>query len=267
MVRNPIAAGRFYPGTASALHAEIQRLVAKDTPKQEVIGVISPHAGYPYSGLVAAATLSRVVFRDTFIILGPNHTGRGAPFSIMTEGAWRTPLGEVPIDTETARALLRNSDILEEDAEAHRYEHSIEVLLPFLQYFKEDVRFVPVALFPAEKEIYKAIGKSIAAAVRERNNAAIIMASSDMTHYEPHDRAKKKDTQAIEAILKLDEDMLIDRIEAHHITMCGYAPTACLIAAAKELGATKAELVRYQTSGDATGDYESVVGYAGVIIR
>lgn len=267
MIRNPIAAGRFYPGMASTLQAEIHQLVSRNVPKEEVIGLISPHAGYPYSGLVAAATLSRVAFRDTFIILGPNHTGRGAPFSIMAEGTWQTPLGEMSIDTEMARALLRHSDLLEEDAEAHRYEHSIEVQLPFLQYFKKNVRFVPVCLFPAEREIYQAIGKALARAVRDRKNEAIIMASSDMTHYEPHDRAKKKDAQAIEAILNLDADMLLDRIEAHHITICGYAPIACLLTAAKELGATKAELVRYQTSGDATGDYESVVGYAGVIIK
>lgn len=267
MVRNPIAAGRFYPGMASALRMEIQRLVLRDVPKEEVIGIISPHAGYPYSGLVAAATLSRVIFRDTFIIIGPNHTGRGAPFSIMVEGAWRTPLGEVPIDTGMARTILAHSDLLEEDAEAHRYEHSIEVQLPFLQYFKKDVNFVPIVLAPAERKAYKAIGKSLAAAVRERGREAIIMASSDMTHYEPHDRAKKKDATAIEAILKLDEEMLLDRIESHHITMCGFAPTACLITAAKELGATKAELIHYQTSGDTTGDYESVVGYAGVIIK
>jgi len=252
---------------ASALQAEIQRLVSGDTPKEEVIGIVSPHAGYPYSGLVAAATLSRVVFRQTFVILGPNHTGRGAPFSIMTQGAWRTPLGEIPIDEEMAHAILEHSDLLEEDIEAHRYEHSIEVQLPFLQYFRKDVKFVPIVLVPAERKAYKAIGESIAAAVRDRGNEVIIMASSDMTHYEPHDRATKKDARALEAILKLDEDMLLDRIEAHHITMCGFAPTASLLVAAKELGATKAELVRYQTSGDTTGDYESVVGYAGVIIK
>lgn len=267
MIRNPIAAGRFYPGMASALNAEIQRLVDRDAPKVRAIGLVSPHAGYPYSGLVAAETLSRIQFEDTFVILGPNHTGRGVPFSIMTQGVWHTPLGEVEVDATIAQQILEHSEYLEEDAVAHQYEHSIEVQLPFLQYFKHDVKIVPIVLAHANGEIYKKIGKSIAQGIKASRKGAIIMASSDMTHYEPHEKAKKKDAKAIEAILSLDEDQLLDRIDSLHITMCGYAPTVALICAAKELGATKAELVRYQTSGDTTGDYDSVVGYAGVIIR
>ncbi|MBM3132889.1 MAG: AmmeMemoRadiSam system protein B [Chloroflexi bacterium] len=267
MIRNPIAAGRFYPGMATALHAEIQRLVDRSAPKVKAIGLVSPHAGYPYSGLVAAETLSRIQFKDTFVILGPNHTGRGVPFSIMTQGVWHTPLGEVEIDSAIARQILEHSNYLEEDEAAHQYEHSIEVQLPFLQYFKHDVKIVPIVLAHANGETYKRIGESIARGIRSSRSEAIIMASSDMTHYESQERARRKDAKAIEAILSLDEDQLLDRIDSLHITMCGYAPTVALISAAKKLGATQAELVRYQTSGDMTGDYDSVVGYAGVIIR
>ncbi|MDD5093078.1 MAG: MEMO1 family protein [Dehalococcoidia bacterium] len=267
MERNPIAAGKFYPGTSSELEAQIETLIDNNVPKEEVIGLVSPHAGYIYSGPVAGATFSRIQFTDTFVIMGPNHYGRGAPFSIMSEGHWKTPLGKVKIDSDLGCRILRNSSYLEEDIEAHRYEHSIEVQVPFLQYFKRDVHIVPIVLGLAEGAIYKDIGKGIAKAIKDSGKGAVIVASSDMTHYEPQASAKKKDARAIEAILDLDEDELLKRIQELNITMCGYAPTIALIAAAKELGATKATLVRYQTSGDVSRDYESVVGYAGILMK
>jgi len=198
--------------------------------------------------------------------MGPNHTGRGKPLSIMTQGAWQTPLGEVQIDSELAGQILTTSRYLEEDHIAHQYEHSIEVQLPFLQYFKPDIRLVPIILAYSTGTTYKEIGKEIAKAIKELNREVVIIASSDMTHYEPQESAQSKDTQAIEAILDLNEDELLKRVEELNISMCGYAPTVSLISAAKELGASGAELVRYQTSGDTTGDYSTVVGYAGVII-
>jgi hypothetical protein len=183
----------------------------------------------------------------------------------MTAGAWRTPLGEVEIDSELGKRILDGSSHLQEDALAHQYEHSIEVQLPFLQYFKPDVRIVPIVLAHATPEIYKQIGREIAQAVKELKRDIVLMASSDMTHYEPQELAQKKDNEAIKAMLDLDEDELLKRVEEMNISMCGYAPVAALIAAAKELGAKSAELVKYQTSGDTTGDYTSVVGYAGII--
>jgi len=266
MVRNPVVSGQFYPGSASELRAMIEMMVDKKATRQEVIGLVSPHAGYIYSGPVAGAVISRVKFKDTFIIMGPNHTGMGKPLSIMTSGIWQTPLGEVEIDAELAQRILNASSHLAEDHVAHQFEHSIEVQLPFLQYFKPDIKIVPIVLAHSGGEVYKQIGQGIAQAVKESGKEVVIMASSDMTHYEPQDSAQHKDTQAIEAILELNEDELLKRVEELNISMCGYAPTVSLIAAARELGATGAELVKYQTSGDTTGDYAAVVGYAGIII-
>ncbi|MFC1911537.1 AmmeMemoRadiSam system protein B [Chloroflexota bacterium] len=257
----------FYPGTASELKAMIEMLIDRKAKKQDVIGLVSPHAGYVYSGAVAAAVISRIKFKDTFIIIGPNHTGIGKPLSIMTQGIWKTPLGEVEIDSELAGQILADSRHLQEDAAAHQYEHSIEVQLPFLQYFKPDIRIVPIMLAYAGGDAYKEIGKEIAKAVKKLKREVVIIASSDMTHYESQELARKKDSQAIDAILELNEDELLRRVEELDISMCGYAPAVTLISAAKELGAETAELVRYQTSGDVTGDYSSVVGYAGIIIR
>ncbi|MGD9394755.1 MAG: MEMO1 family protein [Dehalococcoidia bacterium] len=267
MIRKPVVAGQFYPAPASELKTMIGSMVKEKAVKEEVIGLVSPHAGYIYSGVVAGATISRVKFKDTFIIMGPNHTGAGRPLSIMTEGAWQTPLGEVEIDTELAKKILADSKHLEEDEAAHLYEHSIEVQLPFLQYFKPDFKLVPMVFGHPDGAVYKEVGQEIARAVKALGREVVILASSDMSHYEPQESAQKKDTQAIGAILKLDEDELLKRVYDFHITMCGYAPAVSLIVAAKELGATSAELVKYQTSGDVTGDYSAVVGYAGIIIK
>jgi hypothetical protein len=267
VIRKPVVAGQFYPASASELKRMLKGMVAEKAKRQEVIGLISPHAGYIYSGAVAGATISRVKFKDTFIIMGPNHSGRGKPFSIMTEGKWQTPLGEVEIDSELGRQILAHSRYLEEDTAAHLYEHSIEVQLPFLQYFSPEFKLVPIVLAYAGGAIYKEIGKEIAKAIKDLNKQVVIIASSDMTHYESQAWAQKKDNKAIEAVLALDEDELLKRVDEFNISMCGYGPAVSLIAAAKELGAKRAELVKYQTSGDTSGDYSSVVGYAGIIIK
>jgi len=267
MVRQPVVAGQFYPASPSQLKAMIKGLVDEEAVKEEVIGLVSPHAGYVYSGPVAGAVISRTRFKDTFIIMGPNHTGRGEPFSIMTQGEWQTPLGKVEIDSELGKQILATSSHLQEDHIAHQYEHSIEVQLPFLQYFKKDIKFVPIMFAYATGAICQEIGRELAQAIKELNREVVIIASSDMTHYEPQASAQRKDTQAIEAILDLNEEELSKRVQELDITMCGYAPTVSLISAAKELGAKEAELVRYQTSGDITDDYTSVVGYAGIIIK
>lgn len=267
MIRNPVVSGQFYPESPDQLKTMIKRMVAEKAVKKTVIGLVLPHAGYIYSGPVAAAAISKIEFKDTFIIMGPNHTGRGKPLSIMTEGRWKTPLGEVEIDCELGKRILAISSHLEEDNVAHQYEHSIEVQLPFLQYFKKDIRIVPIILAYSSGAIYKEIGKELAKAVKELNKEVIIIASSDMTHYEPQESARRKDDKAIKAILDLDEDELLKRVDELKISMCGYAPVVSLISAAKELGVTGAELVKYQTSGDTAGDYTSVVGYAGIIIK
>jgi len=267
MTRRPIVAGQFYPGSAAQLRTMIEQMVDDNAVREDVIGLVSPHAGYPFSGPVAGATISRVKFKDTFIIIGPNHTGRGKPLSIMSRGKWATPLGEVEIDAELGERLLAVADCLQEDEDAHQFEHSIEVQLPFLQYFQKDVKIVPIVLSYASGDVYKDFGKYIARAVKDLNREVVIISSSDMTHYEPQEVARHKDEQAIEAILDLDEDELLRRVDELDISMCGYAPTVSLISAAKEFGAKSAELVKYQTSGDVTGDYSGVVGYAGIIIK
>jgi AmmeMemoRadiSam system protein B len=267
MIRQAVAAGRFYPGSAAEIREMMTVLIDQKARKEAAIGLLMPHAGYPYSGPVAGATISRVKFRDTFIIMGPSHTGVGRPFSIMTEGAWRTPLGDVEIDAALGKKLIATSDYLQEDTAAHLYEHAVEVQIPFLQYLRPDIKIVPIILAYAPAEVYKAIGKDMAKAIKETKGKAVIIASGDMTHYEPQQIAEEKDKQAIKAMLKLDEDELTRRYQELDISMCAYGPAVSLITAAKELGATKAELVKYQTSGDATGDYSSVVGYAGIIIK
>jgi len=267
MIREAIVAGKFYPDSPDKLKEMIMDMMDKKAARQDAIGLVSPHAGYIYSGAVAGAAISRIKLKDTFIIIGPNHTGMGRPFSIMTDGAWQTPLGDVNIDTELAKRILASSKYLEEDSEAHRFEHSIEVQLPFLQYLGRQFKLVPTVLSYTDITVYREIGRAIAAAVRDLDRKAVIIASSDMTHYEPQDSARKKDDLAIEAILELDEDKLVKRIKEFNISMCGYAPVVSLITAARELGADKAELIKYQTSGNATGDYREVVGYAGIIIK
>jgi AmmeMemoRadiSam system protein B/AmmeMemoRadiSam system protein A len=269
MIREPAFAGpdNFYPSSPSQLREMIKATVDERAVKEEVIGLVLPHAGYIYSGPVVGAVLSKVKIRETAVILCPSHKGYGKLFSVMAEGAWNTPLGKVEIDTELAKRILADSRYLEDDEIAHRFEHAIEVQLPFLQYFKPDVKLVPIVLGHGNIGAYKEIGREIAAAITATKRDALIIASSDMTHYETQESVSNKDAQAIQAILELDEDELLKRVEKYGISMCGYGPAISLISAAKELGAGKAELVKYQTSGDTSGDYSrGVVGYAGISI-
>jgi len=273
-IRRPTVAGQFYPSAREGLSRQIQDLLKPDFSQEEeraeadCLACMVPHAGYIYSGSVAAQTLSRIKIKDKIILLGPNHTGYGAQFSIVKEGAWQTPLGEVPIDSELAENILKECKYLEEDSLAHAHEHSLEVELPFLQYINEKIKIVPIAFFPDEINILQEIGRSIATVIKKLNlqSSTLLVASSDMTHYEPQAQAQEKDNQAIQAILELDEKSLLKKIRELEISMCGYVPVAVMLVAAKELGAKKARLVKYMTSGDVTQDTSSVVGYAGVIV-
>lgn len=199
--------------------------------------------------------------------MGPNHTGFGPAFSIMPEGAWQTPLGIVEINNSLAKAILKSSYV-KEDTTAHAYEHSVEVQLPFLQFQNTNFKIVPMVIGQTDLETYQEVGAQIAAAIIETNvkDSSLIIASSDMTHYESQESAGKKDKLAIEAILALDEIKLWQNVHKFDISMCGYAPTIIMLAAAKKLGAKKASLIQYKTSGDTTGDYASVVGYAGITV-
>ncbi len=264
--RQPAVAGTFYPAGADQLRQTIERLIDSHAVSEDVVGALVPHAGYEYSGTVAGATISRIAFKQTFVVIGPSHTGIGRPFSIFADGVWRTSLGDVTVDTELARRASALSRYLEEDEVAHFQEHSVEVQLPFLQYFKPDVSVVPIVLASAEVEVYREIGHAIAGAVKETGREVVLLASGDMTHFEPQASAEKKDRAGIDAILALDEALLLQRVHEMGISMCAYAPAAAMIVASRELGGDCPELVDYRTSGDATGDRSAVVGYAGIIV-
>ena len=267
-IRKPAAAGRFYPGSSHQLKNQIEGFIDKKTKRRDVIACMLPHAGYDYSGSLAAETVSRINIKDTLILLGPNHTGYGADFSIVTAGSWETPLGEVAIDWQFAQEILKCSKFLKDDPTAHAYEHSLEVELPLFQYFKPDIKIIPMVFLSDDISALKEIGQDIACAIKEAklSSSVLIVASSDMTHYEPQKEAEAKDREAIKAILELNEDKLVEKITRLNISMCGYAPVIVMLAAVKKLGAAGAELVKYQTSGDVSGDTDAVVGYAGITI-
>lgn len=267
-IRRPAVAGQFYPSGSQKLKEQIGVLVDKQAAKLDVVACMLPHAGYIYSGGVAGLTVSQIKIKNKVILLGPNHTGYGAEFSIMTEGIWQTPLGEVKIDSQLAKQILSRSRYLKDDSLAHTYEHSLEVELPFLQYFKPDFEIVPITVLSDQLGILKEIGKEVASAIRDSNakDSTLIVASSDMTHYEPEVQAQKRDNEAIQAILELNEDKLMEKVKRLNISMCGYAPVIIMLSAANSLGAKSAKLIKYQTSGDITGEKDSVVGYAGIIV-
>lgn len=267
-IRKPAVAGQFYPGTAAGITKQLESFLPETVKPRPCIGMILPHAGYMYSGMVAAETAAHAVIPKTVVLLGPNHTGMGVPFSIMAEGVWQTPLGQVSIDQKLARQFLDVSKYLQEDTLAHLQEHSLEVEVPILQYFRKDFAIVPVVFGSDNFEALTSIGKSMAAVIREAGieSEVLLVASSDMTHYESAASAKHKDYKAIEAIEALDEKRLYSVIKEFDITMCGYMPAIALLSAAKALGAVNAEVIRYSNSGVVTGDDSSVVGYAGMII-
>ena len=267
MVRKPAQAGRFYMKEPEALRQQVEEFIKKDVEKEQVSGIVAPHAGYFYSGKVAGAVYSRIKVPDTIIIIGPNHTGIGGEISIMAEGEWEMPNGKVEIDSSMAKELLSEAgDLAQEDAEAHLHEHSLEVQLPFIQYFKTDFRMVPICMRDHRVSSCRELGQAIARVIKSKA-PCLIVASSDMTHYESHKDAERKDKLAIDKILKLDPEGLLKTVIEKGISMCGPGPTATMIFACKELGAKKSELVLYNTSAEASGDYSAVVGYAGIIVK
>jgi AmmeMemoRadiSam system protein B len=231
------------------------------------LGCVVPHAGYMYSGHVAGAVYAHLDIPERCIVMCPNHTGLGHPLSIMSHGAWETPLGMATIDSELAEALLERFPLLIDDSDAHRKEHAIEVQLPFLLAKQPNFRFVPIAIGTRQYEALEGLGRAIADVVTASGERALVLASSDMNHYESDAITRVKDQKAIEKILALDPGGLYEVVTSENISMCGYGPTVAMLTAAKHLGATKAELVKYATSGDVSGDREMVVGYAGMVVR
>lgn len=266
-LRHPAVAGRFYPRDPAILRADVQSYLSPPQSAIHALGCMVPHAGYVYSGQIAGAVFSKINIPRCCMVLCPNHTGLGRPLSIMSDGAWETPLGNVPIASDLANALKNAFSPLTEDSEAHHAEHAIEVELPFLLTRQPDLSFVPVALGTAQFELLEALGIALANVITTYRDPVLIIASSDMNHYENDEITRAKDHKAIAEILELNARGLFDVVKKENISMCGFGPTTTMLSATKRLGAASAELVKYATSGDVSGDHEMVVGYAGIIIR
>jgi AmmeMemoRadiSam system protein B len=266
-VRQPAVAGRFYPKDRDTLYKDVQQYLAGQATPIPALGCVAPHAGYIYSGAVAGAVYARLDIPQRIIVLCPNHTGKGRPLAIMSRGGWKTPLGQVPIDSPLAEALKQRCPTLVEDDAAHRSEHAIEVELPFLQTRRLDFTFVPIALGTGQFDMLERLGEAVAEVVQAQKEEILIIASSDMNHYENDAVTRIKDHKAIAPMLALDARALFDVVMKEEISMCGFGPAVVMLTATRHLGATSAELVKYATSGDVSGDREMVVGYAGVVVR
>ncbi|MBP2044937.1 AmmeMemoRadiSam system protein B [Methanobacterium aggregans] len=283
MIRKPAVAGLFYEMDPKALRKQIEwcfkhqlgpgKLPDKIGNERNIKGAVVPHAGYPYSGPVVAHSYYSIAedgFPETFVILCPNHTGMGSGVSAMTDGTWETPLGMIDIDNEFADKLVANTPIMDSDPSAHIQEHSAEVQLPFLQYLEkeystESFRFVPVCMWMQDIQTAMEIGSSIHETAKELGRDVLVVASSDMTHYQPQDIARRGDMQVLDAMEAMDENLLMTRVAELNITMCGYGPVTAAMTASKAMGAGECEVKAYATSGDTTGDHSSVVGYASAI--
>ena len=278
-VRHPFVAGSWYASTSDALRKQIEECFTHElgpgkTPKvvekgpRNVLGLVCPHAGYMYSGPVAAHSYYRLAADgrpDVVVIFSPNHTGFGSALALMKEGVWRTPLGDVEIDTVVADQILDASRIVDVDDKAHAHEHSIELQLPFLQYlYGGAFKFVPICFLMQDLESSRNVGLAVSKALSGKN--ALVIASTDMTHYESQGSAEKKDRMAIDAVTKLDEERYYSLVESYNISTCGYGPTVAAVTAAKKLGAKEGQLLCYRTSGDVTGDFSAVVGYASIAL-
>jgi len=277
MIRSPAVAGMFYHLNLEMLRKQIKgcfdhKLGPKEIKKEGFIGAVVPHAGYTYSGPVAAWVYSRIP-KCNYIILGPNHRVFGSRFGVMREGVWKTPIGSAKINKKLATKLIESNPLLEYDVISHETEHSIEVQLPFLQYrFKDDFEFIPISVineFPSFDflEECKIVGKTIAKIIKKEKKKWIIIASTDFSHYIPYDFAYSTDEYVIDAILKLDERDVFTRIQERNASVCGFGPIVIAISVSKELGAKKGRLLKYATSGDVTFDKGAVVGYASIILE
>lgn len=268
MLRLPAVAGRFYPDDPAELTRQITAFApAPEEPPRPAIACVVPHAGYRYSGHVAGAVYARLKMPRRFLLVGPRHFPRGKAQAILSEGAWQTPLGRAEIDADLAREIRGACPSLCEDGVAHQTEHALEVQLPFLQHLAGDFRFVPIALGATDYAQLESLGQAMAEILQRQTEPVLMIASSDMNHYESDEITRRKDHMALECVLELDARGLFDTVRREGITMCGFGPVVTVLTAARWLGATRATLVRYATSGEITGDRDEVVGYAGVIVE
>ncbi|KJU82501.1 Mediator of ErbB2-driven cell motility (Memo)-like domain protein [Candidatus Magnetobacterium bavaricum] len=277
MKRQAAVAGHFYRGRSDELQDQVKGFVQDTKDKDKVFGLVSPHAGLIYSGRVAGATYSRVSMPGNIILVGPNHTGMGERFALMSSGKWEIPTHTFDIDEDMANMLLKHSVFLKDDPIAHYYEHSLEVQLPFIAHFlastpSADVKIVPITMLHASLQECNQVGITIARVIQMARSAGlvtdvVIVASSDMSHYVTEEQARYKDNLALEKILAMDPEGLYEVVHNENISMCGAMPVTVMLYACMELGATRAELVKYETSAETSGDYSHVVGYAGVLIK
>jgi len=267
MRRRPSVSGQFYYADPQRLTAQIEGLIPKGVVRERAIGALSPHAGLMYSGHVAGAVYSSILLPKTFVLIGPNHTGLGPRLSLWSGDEWEIPTGTFLIDKKLSHRIAQEARLIEKDSQAHLYEHSLEVQLPFIGHLKPDARIVPIVAMYASLEELKETAEGIARAIKDIGYDVVVVASSDMSHYLPDSVARKKDNLAIERILALDPEGLYKTIKKHDISMCGYMPAIIMLYASIMLGAREARLVKYSTSGDVSGDLSQVVGYAGIIVK
>lgn len=268
MIRQPVVAGRFYPGDPAGLRREVAGYLGQAAPRSEkpTLLAMAPHAGYVFSGSVAGRTLGAARLADTLLLLGPNHTGRGARLAVWPEGTWLVPGCEVPVDAGLAGELLAAEPRLTPDVAAHLGEHSLEVELPFLCAVNPGARIVPVCVAEPDPAVLREVAGSMVAVLGALARPVSIVVSSDMSHYISHNAAKKRDSMALSRVLALDPEGLCQVVRREGITMCGVMPMALGLFVALGLGAREATLAAYATSGEVTGDMEQVVGYAGVLV-
>lgn len=266
MLRPPAVAGRFYPSDPAELTSVIRQhtTIISGAAPMLVKACLVPHAGYMYSGHVAGAVYGRIALPKKILILGVRHYPRGEQLAILSTGAWRTPLGDAPIDEGLAEALRRACPLLHEDAVAHSTEHSLEVQVPFLQVLQPDFSFVPLALGTVRFEDLVAVGEAIGRVLANSSEEVLLLATSDLNHYEDDTTTRMKDRKAIERILALDARGLYDTCRNEKISMCGLGPAVAMLTAFLSLGVKQPQLVNYATSADVSGDLSAVVGYAGM---
>lgn len=269
MNRQPVVAGRFYDANPGRLEGMVDTFLDLAEEKRSVPTKLAmvPHAGYVFSGGVCGKTLGLANLESTVILLGPNHTGRGEKFSLWTEGGWDIPGATVPVDQELADVILECDPLIAADRAAHEGEHSLEVIVPFLRRLNPQTTIVPMAIANFVYDDLAAVGKAIGQALNEFARPVSILVSSDMSHYVSDEEAKKMDSMALEAAIALDPRALFSVVRQHNISMCGVLPMTVGLVAALEMGATKGELVAYTNSGEVSGDFDQVVGYAGVIVE
>src|SRR3974390_2414550 len=269
MLRLPAVAGQFYPAQPEALLSVVEECTPDETglPKAKVRACLVPHAGLVYSGGVAGAVFARIALPKKILLLGVRHYPYGAELAILSEGAFRTPLGDVPIDTPLALEVRKHCPALQEDAVAHKQEHSLEVELPFLQVLDPGFSFVPIAVGTHRLADLQQTGEGIANVLAASAEEILIVTSSDLNHYEDDATTQVKDQKAIDQMLRLDPEGLYYVCREEHISMCGLGPAIVMLTALRKLGAKHAELVRHATSGDINGDRRAVVGYAGLTFQ